>query len=216
MNNKENKKSGQKVLKDNQYITELVLVEKYARDNFIPVILRPMANFLCELIIKNQPKKILEIGTAIGYSGVLMLKNSPAAILTTVEIDEKRINIAEENFKKFAVADRVTIIKQDAIEVLKSMTSQKENYDFIFLDGPKGQYIKYLPLLKSILSKNGILVADDINFLGKVFSDEYPIHKHRTFVINLRKFVKEISDDKDFETAIYPIGESVIVARKLK
>ncbi len=201
--------------KENKYVTELSSVEKYAREKFIPVILPPMANFLGNLVASVQPKKILEIGTAIGYSGTLMLKNSPFATLTTLEIDDSRLAIATNTFHEFGVEKRVSILKMDAKEFLEK-ENQKEKYDFIFLDGPKGQYIKYLPYLKNLLSVNGLLVADDINFLGKVLSDEYPIHKHRTFVVNLRKFIKAIQDDKDFETVIHPIGESVLVAKKVK
>ena len=204
-----------KTLKDNEYVTELLSVEKYARDNFIPVIPHETANFLCDLVLKSKPKNILEIGTAIGYSGTLMLKNSPLSKLTTIDTDNERIKSAQENFVKFKIQDRATIINIDGMEFLKSYRAI-EKFDFIFLDGPKGQYVKYLPYLKTILSKDGLLVADDINFLGKVFSDEYPIHKHRTFVINLRKFVKAISDDKDFEVTIYPVGESVLIAKKIK
>lgn len=198
---------------DNEFVVDLESLENYARENFIPVVPTETAHFLGNLIKEYQPKNILEIGTAIGYSGTLMLKNSSDATLTTLDIDHERLELAKKTFSKFNLSKRVNVLEIDAMDFLKNC---KSKFDFIFLDGPKGQYIKYLPLLKNTLCKNGLLVADDVNFMGKVLSDEYPVHKHRTFIVNLRKFLQEIQNDVDFESTMYHIGECVLVAKKIK
>ena len=130
-----------------------------ALENGIPVADDETLQFLLLTLQMSQPKKILEIGTAVGLSGVAMLQQLPTAKLTTMELDEERYQEAKKNFKEFGVEDRVTAHLGDAAEILAMMDGE---YDFIFLDGPKAQYEKYLFDIKRLLTKGGVLFADDV------------------------------------------------------
>ena len=187
----------------------------FARKNWVPVLRDKSADFLCKLIKDEKPQKILEIGTCIGYSGILMLENSENSTLITIEKDENKVLEAKKNFEQAKLSGRVEIINADAKEYIKQLEKQQEKFDFIFLDGPKGQYINYLPVLKKLLSVNGILVADDIFYHGLV-SGGYPKHKHRTIVFRLREFIESITTDTDFETIILDLEDGISVSRLIK
>ena len=158
---------------------DLKKIEKFARDNYIPVLLKDTAKLLGKVVKLYEPKNILEIGTAIGYSGTIMLKSSKESQLTTIELDEKNFKMAEENFKSFKLSNRVTQLSGDAYVVLEELATTFHKYDFIFLDGPKGQYIKYLPIIKRLLNDGGILFADNVLYKGMVKSKEFIPHKKR-------------------------------------
>ena len=185
---------------------------KFARKNWVPVLRDRSADFLCELVSKSQPKKILEIGTSIGYSGILMLENSPKANLITIEKDSEKSREALENFKEAGLLEKVKIINDDAGKIIKDLANQNKKFNLIFLDGPKGQYTNYLETLKKLLEKGGYLVADDILYHGLV-KGGYPKHKHRTIVFRLREFIEKISTDKDFETTILEIEDGISVSK---
>lgn len=186
-------------------------LESYARQNYIPVLLDDTRDLLIKTIKEINPKTILEIGTAVGYSGTLMLKYSNA-ILTTIELEEESIKIAENTFKSNNVFDRVNQIKGDAKEVLKNLNGK---FDFIFLDGPKGQYINYLPYLKNLLSDGGTLFADNVLYKGMVESLDFIPHKKRTIVVNLRKYIEMVTNDNELKTTIYHIGDGVAISKKI-
>lgn len=183
----------------------------YARKNWVPVLRDQSADFLCGLIKDKQPKKILEIGTCIGYSGILMLQNSESSFLITIEKDSEKAKEAKKNFTEANLQERVKVINADAGEYIEELVSFDEHFDFIFLDGPKGQYINYLPGLKKMLNKKGVLVADDIFYHGLV-KEGYPKHKHRTIVFRLREFIEKITTDEDFETTILDIEDGISVS----
>ena len=185
----------------------------FNKDEYVPILRDESISFLYEIIKKNQPKKGLEIGTYIGYSASIFLSTSQNASLETVEINEENAKLARENLKEFG--DRVTVFCKDAKGFIEEKLEEKEKYDFIFLDGPKGQYIRYLPILKQLLSVEGILVADNVYFHGMVKMEGKIPHKHRSIVNNLRKFISEIQSDPDFETQIYDIGDGISVSKKL-
>lgn len=186
-------------------------LQNFARENYIPVVQENSCNFLHEVVADNKPKQILEIGTAIGYSGIVLLNASPKAHLTTIELDEKRFKMATKNLKEFGLKDRVTQILGDAKQVLKTL---QPIYDFVFLDGPKGQYYAYLPMILDVLKPNGLIFCDNINFNGMVDNGLVAPHKHRTIVNNLRKFKTEIISRQDLVTKLYDVGDGVAVIRK--
>ena len=192
---------------------DLKQIVEDARQEHIPLLLDETAEFLLNFLKDKNFKNILEIGTAVGYSGILFLQNQPRAFLTTIDINEKMQNIAKQNFKKFNVEKRVKLIKGDAKDVLSSFN---QKFDLIFLDGPKGQYIKYLPQLKLLLDKNGFLIADNIFFHGKVRAEGFVPHKHRTIVVNLRKFIDAIENDEMLMTQIYDIGDGISISKLKK
>ena len=184
-------------------------IRAYARDKNIPIMRDKTIKELIDNIITNKPLRILEIGTAIGYSGIIMLSNSVAELMT-IEIDEDRADIARGNFTKARLNNRVKLIVGDANEVIPCITLK---YDFILLDGPKGHYNEMLPYLLEILNINGILFADNVLYMGLVEADEVG-HKHRTIVNNMRKFLDMITNDKRLDSRIIKIDDGIIIAAK--
>lgn len=183
-----------------------------AREGYIPIIRDNTAQALISVCKEKNPKKILEIGTAIGYSGLLMLQNCQA-YLYTIEKDEQRLAEAEKNFKLFGQEARVKLILDDALIALEKLCKDNEKFDLIFLDGAKGQYIKYYPLIKKLLNRDGILFTDNIYMHGMVKSEGKIAHKHRSMVVNLRKYIELLKNDKDFTTNFYDIDDGYSISK---
>ncbi|MBP3344622.1 MAG: O-methyltransferase [Clostridia bacterium] len=188
-------------------------IKAAAKDSFVPIVRDDTLDALIRLICKKKPQKILEIGTAVGYSGIKMLENSNAT-LTTIEKNEGRANEASKNFERSGLTNRVNLICGDAAEVLSDLTKKEEKFDLIFLDGPKGQYIKYLPFLKQLLLGGGTIFADNVGLLGLVEHSEKVNHKNRTMVRNMQAFLKQITEDEDFETQIFDIDDGYAICNK--
>ena len=188
---------------------ELQEIEKFARANHIPVLLGDSAEFLANIVSKKQPHNILEIGTAIGYSGTIMLLASEMANLTTIEKNEESFNRAKETFKTFNVDSRTEQLLGDGFEIIQDLNSKNKKYDFIFLDGPKGQYLFYYPILLNMLSKGGCLLVDNVLFKGLVRSAEDVGHKKRAMITKLRKFLNEVETRTDINTTIHEIGDGI-------
>ena len=184
----------------------------YAVQNNVPIIRDESLGVLLDTVKKYNPQNILEIGTAIGYSGIHMLKVSSAK-LTTVELDKTRFEVAKSNFTRFALADRVEMFNMDALKYLQDAVDGGKKFDFVFLDGPKGQYVKYLPYLDKLLVGGGIIFADNVYFRGMVQGDEVPPHKYRTIVVNLRKYLQKVSE-KPFKTQIIDIEDGIAITQK--
>ena len=183
-----------------------------AREGYIPIIRDNTAQALIKVCKEKNPKRILEIGTAIGYSGLLMLQNCQA-FLYTIEKDEQRLAEAEKNFKLFGQEARVKLILDDALIALEKLCNDNEKFDLIFLDGAKGQYIKYYPLIKKLLNRDGILFTDNIYMHGMVKSEGKIAHKHRSMVVNLRKYIELLKNDKDFTTNFYDIDDGYSISK---
>ena len=191
---------------------EIKEILSYARANYIPVLLEDTAKLLFNLAYKLQPKNMLEIGTAIGYSGTLLLSASKTN-LTTIENFDSNFDLAKKHFESAGLSNNVNMLFGDAYDVLCDLNTQGKKYDFIFLDGPKGQYIKYLPILKQMLTDGGVLVSDNVHFKGMVFWEGVIPHRKRTIVVNLRKFLQTIKDDPDFEWKELKIGDGVMISK---
>lgn len=157
----------------------------------------------------RNPLRILEIGTAVGLSGVAMLKALPNAKLTTIELEEQRYLEARENFAKFGVADRVTAYLGDAGEILSMMDGA---FDFVFLDGPKAQYEKYLFDLKRLMKKGAVLFSDDVLLYGWVSGEEPTPQKRHSIVDKIRSFLQTLTKDKDFITSVLNVGDGVALS----
>lgn len=184
-------------------------LEKFARANNIPVLLDESAKFLAEFVKKHQFKNILEIGTAVGYSGSIMLLSSECANLTTIEKNEDSFNRAIDTFKQLDLSNRVNQILGDGFEEINKLKEQSKKYDLIFLDGPKGQYLFYYPVLLSMLQEDGCLLVDNVLFKGLVRSTEDVGHKKRAMITKLRKFLNEIETRDDLNTTIHEIGDGI-------
>jgi len=187
-----------------------------AKENFVPVLKNDTEDKLIETLVEYNPSKILEIGTAIGFSGIIMLSICPLATLNTIEFDENRANEAKRNFIKTGVSDRANIFIGDAKDIVPKLTGE---YDFIFMDGPKGQYVDFLPYLLKVLRIGGVLFCDNVGYMGltKIANELPKRHKHITIAKNLSRFVKEITARKDLKSEIfYEIGDGISITEKLK
>lgn len=193
---------------------ELSQLEKFARERYIPVMLDDTKELLFETVKARQPRRILEIGTAIGYSGIVMLSASNDATLNTIEMDENSALLARKNFTEFGVHDRVNIFVGDAREIVPKLTG---SYDFIFLDGPKGQYETFFPYLTDLLEIGGTLVCDNVLYKGLVeHVPDNKRHKHITVARNMRTFLDDITTNDRYETTLYRIGDGVTISTKIK
>ena len=177
-----------------------------------PIVRNKSMQLLKDFVIAKKPAQILEIGTFIGYSAGIMLDAFDGCHVTTLEKYEDNARDAVKNLTELGFLGRFEVVCCDAYDYLQ--TNQNRQFDFIFLDGPKGQYIKYLPLIKNMLKKGGILICDDILFYGLVRSNQHIEHKHRTIVNNLRKFIAALTEDEDFETQIHEFDNGISVSRK--
>ena len=192
--------------------SEMKEILTYARANHIPVLLEDTAKLLFSTVYNQKPSTVLEIGTAIGYSGTLLL-NATNCILTTIENFESNYLLAKKHFASATLTNRVEMIFDDAYNAIVNLNDNHRKFDFIFLYGPKGQYIKYLPILKSMLNDGGILFADNVHFKGMVFMEGTIPHRKRTIVVNLRKYLAQIKNDPDFETIELDVGDGVTISR---
>lgn len=175
----------------------------------IPVADDETLNFLLVMLAATKPKRILEIGTAVGLSATAMLYACPDAKLTTMELEEDRYLEAKQNFADFGIADRVTAYLGDAGEILAMMDGQ---FDFVFLDGPKAQYEKYLFDLKRLMVKGAILFADDVLLYGWVSGEEPTPQKRHSIVDKIRSYLSVVTADKDFTTSVLDVGDGVALS----
>lgn len=175
----------------------------------IPVADDETLQFLLVTLLANKPTKILEIGTAVGLSGVAMLQACPQARLTTIELEEERYQEAKKNFQAFGLTERVTAHLGDAGEILAMMDGQ---FDFVFLDGPKAQYEKYLFDLKRLMINGAVLFADDVLLYGWVSGEEPTPQKRRSIVEKIRSYLSVITADKEFCTSVINIGDGVALS----
>lgn len=188
---------------------EIIARRKDALSRGIPVADDETLNFLLVTLAMCKPKRILEIGTAVGLSAVAMLYACPDAKLTTMELEEERYVEAKGNFSHFGVTDRVTAHLGDAGEILAMMDGE---FDFVFLDGPKAQYEKYLFDLKRLMKKGAILFADDVLLYGWVSGEEPTPQKRHSIVDKIRSYLQTVTADKDFITSVLNVGDGVALS----
>ena len=175
----------------------------------IPVADDETLNFLLVMLSAVQPKRILEIGTAVGLSGAAMLTVCLQARLTTMELEEERYLEAKKNFFELGVESRVTAYLGDAGEILSMMDGQ---FDFVFLDGPKAQYEKYLFDLKRLMREGAILFADDVLLYGWVSGEEPTPQKRHSIVDKIRSYLETVTADTDFVTSVLDVGDGVALS----
>ena len=188
-------------------------IEKEAIADEVPIIRKEMGNLLKVLLQLVQPERILEVGTAVGYSSILMSENMPDnCTITTIENYDKRIPVAKNNFKRAGKENVITLLEGDALEVLKTLEGP---YDFIFMDAAKGQYINYLPDVKRVLRKGGLLISDNILQEGEIVESRYAVtRRNRTIHTRIREYVYELTHSEDFVTSIVPIGDGITLSVK--
>ena len=176
-------------------------------------VLRPQSFRLLNAIATAlQPKRILEVGTNTGLSGISMLLSSEGSLLDTIEIDEDKVREAKANYKEFDVADRVRVFIGDASEVVPMITAK---YDLIFIDGPKGHYYEYLLSLEKQLNKGGIIFADNILYKGYIKGLLKVPHRDSTIYHSMQNYIKFFENNKDFKHIIVDIEDGVSLAVKV-
>ena len=183
-----------------------------ARDRHVPVIDDDSREVLIRTVEELKPRRILEIGTAIGYSASLMALNSDA-VIDTIEMDNTRRQEAISLWKRLGIDDRINAYLGNADEILEKVIEGKE-YDFIFIDGPKSKYLSHYLTCLPHLSEGGVVFADDVLYFGMVEGEEFVPHKHRTIVINLRQFLSTVQNDDGVECKIVRSGNGVAIIRK--
>ncbi len=188
-------------------------IEKEAIETYVPIIRKEMQTFLKLLLAMKKPARILEVGTAVGFSAILMAEYDPVkAQITTIENYEKRIPIARENFRRAGKESQITLIAGDAAEVLKTLD---EPYDFIFMDAAKGQYIHYMPEILRLLKKDGVLVSDNVLQDGDIIESRFIVNRrNRTIHKRMRDYLYELTHREDLVTAVLPIGDGITVSTK--
>lgn len=177
----------------------------------IPIIRKSERQLLFKTVYENKPKRILEIGTAIGFSALLMATANDDAIIDTVEKDTKRFERAKKAIEDANMTERINCISGDADKVISELSG---NYDFVYLDGPKGQYLNHLKKIERILSEKAVIVADNVLFKGLVKSGEYPPHRYRTIVVRLREYLEYVN--REYSTAIYEEGDGMAISFRNK
>ena len=178
-----------------------------------PILRDRSYEILLEKIKEKQPERILEIGVNLGLSGISMLLESPKSLLTGIEIDEEKIKLATDNYKHFGVNERAKIFQGDASDIIPNLTGE---YDFIFLDGPKGHYYEYLPNLLSVLKKGGILFADNVLFRGYVNGKVKTPHRYNTTKNSMERFLKGITENENLKSEIIDIEDGISITEKIK
>ena len=190
-------------------------IEKEAIEDDVPIIRKEMGNLLKVLLGLKQPQSILEVGTAVGYSSILMSENMPeGCIIDTIENYDKRIPIARNNFKRAGKEDCIRLIEGDAMEVLKELEGP---YDFIFMDAAKGQYLNFLPNILKMLPENGMLITDNVLQDGDVIQSRYAINRRdRTIHGRMREYLYQLTHSEELDTVILPVGDGITVSRRIK
>ena len=185
-------------------------IKEKALEEHIPIIMDDTLEVIGKHLEKEKPKRILEIGTAVGYSAICFSKFlDKDGVIDTIERDEERIKEAKINIKEMNLENVINIYEGDAIEILPTLD---EKYDVVFIDAAKGKYPFFLKEALRMINKNGIIVADNILYKGYVMSD-YNKHKQRTAVRNLREYIKEITENPNLETEILEVGDGLAVSR---
>ena len=192
-----------------EYLKE---IEKFGRENKIPILLDDSLEFIEGILKEARPKRILEIGTAIGFSALCFSRFlADDGRIDTIEIESLRVEQAEANIEKVGVQDKIRVMEGDALDILPYL---QEKYDIVFIDAAKGKYNEFFEHALRLTHKGSIIIADNVLYKGYVLSD-YNKHKQRTAVTKLREFIKSVEDNKNLETKLYEIGDGLIVAKVL-
>lgn len=190
-------------------------LEKEAKETFVPIIRKEMQTFLKWMLAVKRPMRILEVGTAIGFSALLMAEYNPVqGEITTIENFEKRIPLAKENFRKAGREQQITLLEGDAAEWLKKLDGP---YDFIFMDAAKGQYIHFMDDVIRLLAPDGILVSDNVLQDGDIIESRYVVtRRNRTIHKRMRDYLYQLTHHPQLQTTVLPLGDGVTLSVKIE
>ena len=190
---------------------ELQKIKEKALEEHIPIIMDDTLEVIDKILKELKPKKILEIGTAVGYSAMCFSEYlEEKGTIDTIERDEERVKQAKENIVKVEVEEKINILEGDAVEILPTLNKK---YDMIFIDAAKGKYPFFLKEALRMLNQNGVILADNILYKGYVMSD-YNKHKQRTAVRNLREYIAEVTENPSLETEILEVGDGLAITKR--
>ena len=185
-------------------------IEKYADEHNVPIINKDSRQLLMDTVKKNAPKSILEVGTAVGYSALVMAENMPPnGKIITIEQDANRIDTAYDFITRAGRIEQIQLMDGDASVILEQL---EDTFDMVFIDAAKGQYLDYLEKVMDKLSVGAVIVADNVLFRGMVMSNEPPLKRYRTIVKRLREYLDFVNQDPRFSTTIYEEGDGVAIS----
>lgn len=188
---------------------ELKKIKELALENHIPIIMDDTLEVIEKVLKEEKPKRILEIGTAVGYSASCFVRVCPDVIVDTIELNEERYNEALVNLKNIGIENNVNVYLGNAVEILPTLNN---NYDIVFIDANKGKYPVFLQEAIRMINNNGLIIADNVLYKGYVMSD-YNKHKQRTAVRHLREYLKEATENEMLETEILEVGDGLAITR---
>lgn len=188
-------------------------IEKEAIAAYVPIIRKEMQSFLKLLLAMQKPMRILEVGTAVGFSAILMAQYAPADCkIVTIENYEKRIPVAKENFKRAGKDEQITLLEGDAMQILPTLSGE---FDMIFMDAAKGQYINFMPDILRLLKSGGVLVSDNVLQDGDIIESHYVVERrNRTIYKRMREYMYELTHNEGLVTAVLPVGDGITVSAK--
>ena len=187
-------------------------LEVFAKENGVPIAQKETIKFLEFMVSMKKPLRILELGTAIGYSAIIMHDAAGTnPHITTIERSEEMINYAKENIKSFGLEDKIVIKEGDCLEILEKL---QEPYDLIFMDAGKGHYNHFLPHCLRLLKDDGVIIADNVLFRGMVASDELVKRRKITIVKRMRTYLELVSQDESLITSVIPMGDGIAITRR--
>ncbi|GAB3050532.1 O-methyltransferase [Virgibacillus ainsalahensis] len=189
-------------------------MEEQAKEESIPIMDPVSINFMMQLIRLLKPNRILEIGTAIGYSALRMVEANPSTSIVTIEKNEERYVHALENIKEQKKEERITVIHGDALEELSEMTKYNQRFDLVFIDAAKGQYKHFFELANPLLVNDGIIISDNVLFRGHVVNPENAHARHKKMVEKIRNYNDWLANHPEFLTSIVPIGDGIAISLK--
>lgn len=188
---------------------EFEILKKDALENHIPIIMDDTLEKIKEILETEKPKRILEIGTAVGYSASCFVRYAEDVVVDTIELDEERAKQAIENVKKIGVSENINIMIGNAVEILPTLSGE---YDIVFIDAAKSKYSIFLEEGIRLIRNGGLILADNVLYKGYVMSD-YNKHKQRTAVRHLREYIKEVTENPNLKTEILEIGDGLAITR---
>mgnify|MGYP002972561131 FL=1 len=204
------KKRYKKEEKEKMNKKEISIIKKKALEDKVPIIMDDTLEVIAKILDEIKPKKILEIGTAVGYSAICFSEYlQENGKIDTIERDTERVKEARENIKKAEVEDKINIYEGDAVEILPTLNDE---YDVVFIDAAKGKYPFFLNQALRMIRQGGVIIADNVLYKGYVMSD-YNKHKQRTAVRNLREYIAEITNNDKLETKILEVGDGLAISK---
>lgn len=188
-------------------------IEKYGRDNKIPILLDDSLEFVSNILKEIRPNRVLEIGTAIGFSSICFSKYlAEGGRIDTIEIEPLRVEQALENIKRVGVEEKIRVLEGDALDILPYLN---EKYDVIFIDASKGKYVEFFEHALRLCKVGGYIIADNVLYKGMVMSD-YNRHKQRTAVNKLREFIDIVMENKNLDSSLHDIGDGLMICKVIK